>query len=34
MTRKLQPDDYFLSPTNPSATVDQRELAALALRVL
>src|SRR5579862_4887058 len=31
---KLGGDGYFLSPDNPSATVEQRELEELALRVM
>ena len=34
MTHTLQPDGYFLSATNPTATADQRDLEALALRVI
>lgn len=34
MTTQLQLDGYFLSATNPTATADQRDLEALALRVI
>jgi hypothetical protein len=33
-TAVLTPDGYFLSASNPAATADQRDLEALALRVL
>lgn len=31
--RRIEVDDYFLSPINPTATADQRDLEALCVRV-